>query len=262
MPIELVAEISSNHGGDLALAKEFIWRFADAGADWIKFQTTRVKHLRPNDRQYTWFQRAELSDDAHHVLKAECARAGAKFLTTVYHADEVPFLASLGLEAIKIGSGEAGEEDLARIVLERLGLCQFTRAYVATGLVDMWRSAIWRIATEHRPIHSGIHDVRFLGCVSRYPAPSGLAAVRFQAQRGWATTGPECYMTGWSDHAVGLGDCYVAITMGAVTIEKHVCLPQQARPVQPWEATVDEFKALRAFADERPERFLGRWQFA
>ena len=104
MPVELIAETSSNHGGDLSLAKEFIHAFAEAGADWIKFQTTRVKHLRPDDPQYEWFTKAELSDQAHVELKAECEQAGVKFLTTVYHADEVPFLASLGLEAIKIGS--------------------------------------------------------------------------------------------------------------------------------------------------------------
>ena len=46
MPIEIIAECASNHGGSIPLAKEFIWRCAEAGADWVKFQTTRVKHLR------------------------------------------------------------------------------------------------------------------------------------------------------------------------------------------------------------------------
>lgn len=250
--VELIAEISSNHGGSIPLAKEFIWRFTEAGADWIKFQTTRVKHLRPDDPQYEWFQRAELSDESHHELKAECARAGVKFLTTVYHVAEVPFLASVGLEAIKIGSGEAGERSLAEAVMRHipsvlvaLGLCN-NNPYESVFVQDEWAGR-----------------VTFLGAVTRYPAPHGIAT---QVLRGhsmtWATTGPWCGVTGWSDHACGIDECRAAIIDGARIIEKHVCLPEQARPVRPWEATVDEFKALRAFADEDPQRFIGRWQAA
>lgn len=260
--VELIAEVSSNHGGDLSLAKEFIWRFAEAGATFVKFQHTRVKHLQPDDPQYDWFKQAEFSVERFAELKVVCEQAGTKFLTTVYHAADVPEVASLGLEAIKIGSGEANEEGLASAVLDRLGSAQFQRVFIATGVTDMWQSAMWQLATQHRPIHPGIHGACFMGCVTRYPAPTGLAAVKFQARRGWATTGPECSMTGWSDHAAGLSECCVAIEMGASVIEKHVCLPNQARPMQSWEADVEQFHALRKFADEDPQRFIGRWQHA
>ena len=252
MRVELIAEIASNHGGDIALAKEFIWRYAEAGADWIKFQTTRVKHLRPDDPQYAWFTQAELSDAAHVELKAECERAGVKFLTTVYNVAEVPFLASLGLEAIKVGSGEAGESGLAA-ALEG----QFSRVLVSRGIIgEQWLSSPFHRFQEPEVIEGKRRWTRrlnatFFHCHTRYPCPPLFAQHLYMEPT-----------SGWSDHCVGLDGARSAIMFGASIIEKHVSLPHQARPVKPWEATVEEFKSLRAFADEDPMRFLGRWQHA
>lgn len=255
MPIELIAEVSSNHGGDLVLAKEFIQAFAEAGADWVKFQTTRVKHLRPDDPQYAWFAKAELSDEAHYELKAECERRGVKFLTTVYHVADVQFLAGFGLEAIKVGSGEACELSLAAYVM---GVRVWPRVFVSLGLChnNPYESAFGQEQWEHR--------VTFLGAVTRYPAPAGIAAhVLSGRSMTRATTGPWMGVTGWSDHVVGLGECFTAIELGATVIEKHVCLPHQARQVKPWEATVEQFRELRQFADEdQSAKFIGRWQCA
>ena len=230
--VELIAECSSNHGGDIALAKEFIWRFAEAGADWIKFQTTRVKHLNPADPQYAWFQQAELSDEAHWKLKATCEDAGVEFLTTVYHPAEVLFLESLKMGAIKIGSGEATDHILVKYVKH----AGFPRVILSDGL--------------GRP-RGFSHEL--LCCITRYPAPHGCVPSEFAGWGGYR---------GWSDHCVGIASCEVAILRGAAIIEKHVQLPNQARPCRSYEATVEEFKELRLFADKDPTRFLGRWQYA
>lgn len=236
MGVELIAEVSSNHGGDLVLAKEFIHAFAEAGADWVKFQTTRVQHLNPTDPQYAWFQRAELSDDAHYELKAECEKAGTQFLTTAYNAAEVSFLKSLGLKVIKIGSGEGGEDDLSLAAIR-----SFPRVLISGGLGDL--------SIHDHPRHGYDH----LACVTRYPAPHGCVPDYLGFNR---------YYQGWSDHCVGLESCHLAIVRGARIIEKHVCLPHQARPLRTYEASVQEFRELRQFADENPQRFLGRWQYA
>ena len=228
---ELIAEVSSNHGGDLALAKAFIHAFAEAGADWIKFQTTRVKHLQPDDPQFAWFQQAELSDEAHADLKAECERVGVGFLTTVFHADEIPMLKALGLTTIKVGSGEAGDRAFLGAVK-----AAFPRVIVSDGILPP-------AGTQHQ----------LLRCISKYPAPHGMVPEYFGASAKYQ---------GWSDHCVGNQSCEVAILRGARIVEKHVQLPGQKRPVKPFEATVAEFAALRAFADDDPARFLGRWRAA
>lgn len=228
MRVEIIVEVSSNHGGDVTLAKQFIWRFAEAGADWIKFQTTRVRHLRRDDPQYDWFRRAELSDDAHHALQTECERAGVRFLTTIYHADELPLVQALGLDTIKIGSGEAGEADFMRAV----------------------QAVVPRVIASDGLCPPAIPCER-LKCVTRYPCPHGMVPEQFGRT-----------YHGWSDHCRGLDSCEVAILRGARIIEKHVQLPHQARPPRPFEATAREIASLRAFADEQPTRFLGRWRAA
>jgi N,N'-diacetyllegionaminate synthase len=229
VPIELIAELSSNHGGSIPLAKEFIKRFADAGADFVKFQSYQVQTLRPDDPQYAWLQQAELSDDAHHELIAACRAAGTKFLTTIFHASRAPFLASLGLEAIKVGSGEAHEPSIHEAVKV------FPRVIVSHGLGG-------------RPASSAHEN---LACVSWYPAPHGLVPLYF---------GPWNEYIGWSDHCWGTESCELAIIRGARIIEKHVYLEHQPRPPRLWELDVTRFKSLRAFADNDPQRFLGRWQ--
>lgn len=244
MPIELIAEVSTNHGGDIALAKEFIHRFAEAGADWIKFQHTRVKHLHPNDPQYAWFQRAEFSLEQFAELRGECMTARVKFATTVFNHRDVPEVVSLCPDAIKVGSAEAGDAFLAR-ALWTLPI----RLIVSTGL--HWNPCA--TAFKHRQPAPD-----YLKCVSRYPAPPELARTCY----GRHVSGGEDWYFGYSDHCIGLAGCHIAIADGAQLIEKHVSLRSQARPIRPWEATIKEFKQLRAFADDDPSRMIGRWQHA
>jgi sialic acid synthase SpsE len=118
------------------IAKEFIQRFTEAGATYVKFQHTRVAHLSKTDPQYAWFQKAEFSLEEFAELKETCEQAGTKFLTTVFHAADVSEVASLGLEAVKIGSGEAHEESLAAAI----GSAGFKRVIVGCGLTQPWHS--------------------------------------------------------------------------------------------------------------------------
>src|SRR5262245_11005962 len=232
MAVELIAEVSSNHGGDIELAKAFIWQYAATGADWVKFQSYQVKTLRPNDPQREWLAKAELSDDAHHILKAECERAGVKFLTTVFHHSRVPFLAGLGLERIKIGSGEARDQALRGAVMTH-----FSSAFISDGMRHFPR--LWW----------GHCFAIWLRCESRYPHPSAFANAHYDHDE-----------PGYSDHSVGIEGPMIAISCGATVIEKHVSLPEKKRERRSWEATVQEFKELRALADDDPHKYLGRWQ--
>ena len=241
--VELIAEVSSNHGGDIELAKAFIYAYAEAGADWVKFQSYQVATLRPDDPQREWLAKAELSDEAHYILKETCEKAGTKFLTTVFHHSRVPFLMGLGLDTLKIGSGEAGEKTLAETLLMH-GL---SRVIVSCGLYPPARHAIgW--AWAHQRIETRPSRIDSLHCVSRYPAPVHMADSDYRTYQGW------------SDHCVGLDGCTLAYLKGANILEKHVSLPEQTREKRSFEATVAEFRALRAFVDDDPKRYVGRWQ--
>lgn len=231
MSVEIIAECSTNHGGNMAVARHFIEKFAPY-VDTIKFQLTRVKHLRPNDPQYAWFERAELTLDQFAELKGLCQKCNVGFLLTVYNAADVWEVVELGCGRVKIGSGEAGERGLRDEVRAR-GL----RPIVSCGLQN---ELDWGVGAM------------YLGCCTRYPAPAGLAVDMI-----WGGQ-----LDGWSDHAEGLNELKTAIVAGAAIVETHVQLPWQARPSRAFEKDMYDMRELRQFADERPERFLGRWQHA
>lgn len=230
---EVIAECSTNHGGSVALAKEFIDAFSPY-VDTVKFQLTRVAHLRAADPQYEWFTQAELTLDQFAELKAACEKAGVSFLLTVYNAADVWEVARLGCNRVKIGSGEAGEWALRREIAER-GL----HPIVSCGLIR-----------PHRVDSPVLGSAIYLGCCTRYPAPQGLAAAYMRSG----------HYDGWSDHAVGLDELKAAICCGAKVVETHVQLPNQARPARSFEKTATEMAELRRFVGDNPKRFLGRWQ--
>lgn len=240
MSVEIIAEVASNHGGSMDVAKRFIDTFAKAGASTIKFQLTRVKHLDPNDAQYAWFKKAELRTEQFSELKQHTEEQGANFLLTCYNAADVQELVELRCQRVKIGSGEAENEALATATIGA-----DLQRVVSLG-IGRHRFSTW---TTLWPGGS------FLACISRYPVPSGLAAVYLSGQ-------PSIY-SGWSDHCIGINDCCAAIILGASIIECHVKIPHQKRPSASWEKSAQDIQQLRRFAEFDPEaRFTQRWQFA
>ena len=230
---EVIAECASNHGGSVELAKEFIDMFAPY-VDTMKFQMTRVAHLRRADPQFEWFKRAELTLDQFGELKEHCHRQGVEFLVTVYNAADVWEVVKLGCRRVKIGSGEANEQALLHALYANA-----VYPIISCGLKDQSKGPRgWSPRTK------------YLGCCSRYPAPHGIAAA-LCLHGGY---------DGWSDHARGLEELYAAIAVGASIVETHVRHPKQARQPQVWEKTVGDMQALRAFADDNLTRFIGRWQ--
>ncbi len=233
MRAELIAELATNHGGSMSRAIRFAEAFANAGADTIKLQYTRYKRLSPHDPQYEWFKKAELQDADFDDLADYIEGVLHKnFLLTVYHPDDVSAVRDL-TSLVKVGSGEASSNKLAQAIHAH----NFRRIIVSSGI---------------RPIASEYYHDDQLACISRYPHPSGLVPAAFTAR----------VVDGWSDHSVGNDGAMIAVTLGARIIEKHVQMKEQAREPQPWEATVDEFKRLREWADLDPDRFLGRWNHA
>jgi N,N'-diacetyllegionaminate synthase len=235
MSVELIAELSTNFGNDVDLGKRFIRNFAAAGVDTIKVQVFDYRHLNPADPQYDWFKSCQLQRSDYEELRNECEKRGVQFLATGYHYDDVRLIADLGCKRIKVGSGEAREFGVAQAIRDG----GFDLALVSCGL--------------SRPRYNSLLPacIAFLGCVTRYPAPAGIA---YPTLLGGA-------YEGWSDHSIGLDECKGAILAGAQIIEFHVQLDHQARPPKRFEKTYHEVQELRAFADESPVRkYLGRWQ--
>jgi N,N'-diacetyllegionaminate synthase len=256
---KIIAEVASNHGGDLNIAKEFIKISADIGVDYIKFQSWQAKSLSKRDPQYEWFVKTELSDEAHYELIEECNKYNIRFLTTCFSIDRIDFLAKLGIKEIKVGSPDCGSVKMIKILKE-----QFDHLIISTGMHS--EEEIRKTAE----ILKG-KDFTFLHCVSLYPTPIEMVNLR---RIDWLRRFTSS--VGYSDHCVGIEAIKIAIARGASYVEKHFTIENAPRR-SPWDATPKEMREIVECRDmctlilgkEEPEisqkerkareRFIGRF---
>ena len=96
----IIAEAGVNHNGNIEMAKQLIEAAADAGVDYVKFQTFKT------EKQFEMLKKLELSIDDHHQLIAHCKLHTIKFLSTAFDLDSIDLLHNLGIDLFKIPSGE------------------------------------------------------------------------------------------------------------------------------------------------------------
>ncbi|MDG1174611.1 MAG: N-acetylneuraminate synthase family protein, partial [Flavobacteriales bacterium] len=116
----IIAEVGVNHNGDINIAKKLVDAAADAGVDYVKFQTFKADKLVNKDAkqadyqientgvvesQYQMLKRLELTDENHHILIDYCDKKGVKFLSTAFDFESIEFLKDK-LDFYKIPSGE------------------------------------------------------------------------------------------------------------------------------------------------------------
>ena len=58
----IIAEAGVNHNGDLSIAKKLIEAAADAGADYVKFQTFKAENLVTKSAQKAAYQVKNIND--------------------------------------------------------------------------------------------------------------------------------------------------------------------------------------------------------
>lgn len=215
--VTLIAELSTNHGGDVSLALEMVRAGAEAGADYVKIQTYDVTKLAPNDPQEAWLRQSWLSREAHEQIQKECQAAGVGFLSTPFDVGSLAMLRrELGLMSFKIASSESGADWWDPRTGERW--------FVSHPWGEVGAS---RYLTDKACVN--------LTAIPLYPTP--LEAV------GRATL-----LEGWSDHTVGLDACRWALARGVSVLEVHMALPDKGRR-QSWDKLPHEVAELRRYAD-------------
>lgn len=222
----IIAEAGVNHNGDLKLAKEMVEKASDAGADAIKFQTFKAENLVTKDAkkaqyqcetteaeesQYAMLKKLELSEEAFAELKEYCETCGIAFLSTPFDVDSLQFLLDLGMETIKVPSGEITNYPLLREigksnrdVILSTGMCELNDIEAAIKVLREF----------------GCPDITVLHCNTEYPTPysdvnlKAMETIREKFQ----------VSVGYSDHSEGIEIPLAAVAMGAKVIEKHFTL--------------------------------------
>jgi N,N'-diacetyllegionaminate synthase len=228
----IIAEAGVNHNGELATALCLVDAAASCGADMVKFQTFTTDQLVTPDAVKATYQKAttsahetqmkmlrklELSHNDHLAISERCQDRGIGFLSTGFDIESVDMLVGLGIDRIKIPSGEITNLPYLRHI-GGLG----RPIILSTGMADLKevRSALDVLLSAGTPKE----DVTVLHCTTEYPAP--MCDVNLQAM----VTMRDVFgvNVGYSDHTMGHEVAVAAVALGACVIEKHLTLDRTA----------------------------------
>lgn len=260
----IIAEAGVNHNGDEALALQLVETAAECGADAVKFQTFDADKLvlRGAEKaeyqkrqtgagdQHAMLKALELSRDTHRRLFDRCTELGIEFMSTPFDEEAADFLLQLGMERIKVPSGEITNTPFLEFLAAK-----DVPLIVSTGMASLSEilDAVRTIAAtrQRRGFQASMKDmVTVLHCTSNYPATYSDVNLRAMATIARATRLP----VGYSDHTNGIAVSAAAVALGATIIEKHFTLdrampgPDHAASLEPRElsAMISQVRAIEA----------------
>jgi N,N'-diacetyllegionaminate synthase len=246
----IIAEAGVNHNGDIELAKKLVDVAVEAGVDYVKFQTFKSESLVSKfakkaayqientqdaiESQLQMLKKLELSNSQHFELVKYCNNKNISFFSTAFDLESLSFLKELGLNIVKIPSGEITNLPYLRKAAEL-----FREVIISTGMSSM-------VEIEEALdvfLQAGIkkNDITILHCNTEYPTPMSdvnlNAMLAIQKMFG--------VKVGYSDHTMGIEVPIAAVAIGGTMIEKHFTLdrslpgPDQLASLEP-----DELKNM------------------
>lgn len=225
----IIAEAGVNHNGSIELAKQLIDAAAEAGVDYIKFQTFKTENLvsrqavkaeyqkrntgETDDSQFSMLKKLELSPEQHWELMEYCRQKKVRFFSTAFDLESIGLLSELGLEMWKIPSGEITNYPYLKKIAR-----QGKPVILSTGMSDLQDIAnAMEVLEKYGVIRE---QITVLHCNTEYPTP--FADVNLRAME---TIREQLGVkVGYSDHTVGIEVPIAAVALGATVIEKHFTL--------------------------------------
>lgn len=227
--VVIIAEAGVNHNGDLNVAKELINVAARAGVDYVKFQTFKaesvasrfagkadyqIENTRDNsENQVQMLKKLELTDDDHNEIIRYCNSMNVSFFSTAFDLESLVYLKKLGLEIVKIPSGEITNLPFLRKAAEL-----FSEIILSTGMATM--QEISEALNVFKSYGIDKRKITVLHCNTEYPTPmidvNLLAMTSIKTELG--------VNVGYSDHTLGIEVPIAAVALGAKIIEKHFTL--------------------------------------
>lgn len=216
----IIAEAGVNHNGNVVNAFRLIDAAAEAGVDYIKFQTFKSKNLvsksakkadyqventgNATESQLEMLKRLELSHKQHEQLIEYCNKKGVQFFSTAFDLDSLEYLKEIGLDLVKIPSGE-----ITNLPYLRKAAQLFSNVILSTGMatIDEIKSAVQVFLDQ------GIakEKIVILHCNTEYPTPMEDVNLRamLHIQEELETD------IGYSDHTLGIEVPIAAVALGA-----------------------------------------------
>ena len=225
-----IAEIGSNHNGDMELCKRMVDAAAASGADCAKFQSwsdTSLIAKAEYERNITYSDKKkhfgtlremvetyQFTPAQHRDIAAYCRDRGIAFASSVFSETEADLLDELDVPFFKIASMD----------INNLGLLSYVASLkrpmvISTGMADLSEiDAAIRVVNT-----AGNTMIALLHCVSVYPPDAKAVNLRNLPMLRSAFGAP----VGFSDHTLGVGVPIAAISLGACIVEKHFTLDRE-----------------------------------
>lgn len=248
--VMIIAEAGVNHNGSMENAFRLVDAAADAGVDYIKFQTFKAEKLvsgsakkadyqiqntrNSEETQLQMLQKLELSQEQHAQLIAYCRKKNIQFFSTAFDLDSLEYLYEVGLKMVKIPSGE-----ITNLPYLRKAACLFRQVILSTGMTTL--SEIKDAVSVFTDAGIPKENITILHCNTEYPTPMDDVNLKamLHIQEVFATE------VGYSDHTLGIEVPIAAVALGASIVEKHFTLdkkmngPDHSASLEP-----DELKAM------------------
>ena len=239
--VYIIAEAGDSHLGNIDSAIKMVKLAKLSGADCIKFQ-----HHLPDEEMlpdspisdnfdeplYDYLIRCALDISQHKILKKICDEVNIDYLCTPFSWKAAQELNEIGVEYLKIGSGEM--TDLPTLEkIAKLGKPMI----VSTGM-----STFEEIDRTYELLTSFNINIGLANCISEYPPQyedMNLNTINAMIDRYPKAT------IGHSDHTPDLYTSFAAVVLGAKFIEKHVILDKtQTGPDQSVSISFSELHEL------------------
>jgi sialic acid synthase SpsE len=229
----VIAELGSNHNGNMDLARKLIQSAKDAGADCVKFQSWSKESIFSKqkyeenyflgddyrDREdYTLEKIVEeysISESELIAMKEFSHEVGIDFTSTPFSRREADFLVDqLDTPFIKVASMDLNNYPFLEYLAKK-----GKPMVVSTGM-----GTLSEIDQAVNTIESaGNKEIVILHCVSIYPPKD--REINLKIMDTLSTMYP--YPIGFSDHTLGTCIPLAAVARGACLIEKHFTLDKK-----------------------------------
>jgi N,N'-diacetyllegionaminate synthase len=216
----IIAEIGSVHDGSFGNAIKLIELAKECGADAAKFQLHLAKfesikdapnpYFFKDESRFEYFERTSFTSLQWQQIANFCKSIDMDFICSPFSVEALDILLDIGVDAIKIASGELTNLDL----IEK-SVHSGKTVYISTGMSNYLEieSAVDIIQKSKKN-----NKVVLMQCTSLYPCPPEFAGVNIINEYHSRFGLP----VGFSDHTNTNSAAIIAAYLGANHIEKHI----------------------------------------
>ncbi len=225
-----IAEIGSNHNGDMELCKTMIDAAIECGVDAVKFQswsksTLISKSEYSRNTEYSdkkkhfgtleeMVEKYQFTEEQHKEIYDYCQEKNITFLSTCFSKNEADLLESFNVPLFKIASMDVNNLPLLEHVAKKGKPVILSTGMATLGEIE---NAIKTLADN------GSGPIVLLHCVAIYPPKCETINLKNIVSFGQIFDLP----IGFSDHTVGTSIPISAIALGACVIEKHFTIDKE-----------------------------------